>query len=265
MSDGGGRRQVRSYNNGHNFDSSTTCYDTDIGMSFFSANDFLFNNDLSIHSGQILWAMGGIQKGYRKGYRYRCVWPAGQGGVAKVGLTMREADCPTAILPQTSWFCLGKTYNGKRQCKSVSTSASRNPWQLLTDSCSGCRKGRFFFWKSVAASNLSFPNFSSRGATDPRQRDNCFPGIFPGLRRVGTPTTSVWVPTDHHHFGTSSLSAALSPQTCVFFCKFGKRPAFRAPGPRENYQIADLDFSPSPAALGPRMGRTEWCDHRCLG
>ena len=76
--------------------------------------------------------------------------------LAKVGLTMREADCPTAILPQTSWFCLGKTYNGKRQCKSVSTSASGNPWQLLTDSCSRCRKGRFCSGKAwLQATSLS--------------------------------------------------------------------------------------------------------------
>ena len=80
---------------------------TDIGMSFFSANDFLFNNDLSIHSGQILWAMGGTQKGYRKGYSYRCVWPAGQGGVAKVGLTMPPSNARQIVQLPYSLKLLG--------------------------------------------------------------------------------------------------------------------------------------------------------------
>ena len=78
-----------------------------------------------------------------------------------IGELSCEWGWPTPPIPSKSvplrkpWFYLEKALTGKRGSASASTSASRNQWQLLADSCSYCRKGRFYGKALLQAPSVS--------------------------------------------------------------------------------------------------------------
>ena len=193
-------------------------------LSFYSANE-IFSH---------IWWVGykkATEKATEKGYSYRCVWPAGQGGVAKVGLTMplakrnKLSNCHTPSklprFPRKTWTSLKSITKPKRKRRNLF------PRTLLPTAV------RTTFLEKRCEKQLPIANFSPQtrhnAQTLSRASGKKIPEMTPcGFPMVHHTTPCGSPPTCHLHLSRHSVGENW------FFHTNGERPAFRSPTGIEN-------------------------------